>query len=216
MLSLLFFVFFFLNTSFVKFVQNGASAYNFTSNMQLHTNKTPRNSFAGILKEKNADNVCNLSGLKWMKDVILGKRNDHTFPSVVVGDPHLELTEIGVPCEIAKILLVSEHVNRHNMEKLLHCSELQLLQKGHVRVLREGSLVPLHKREELQPGDTFYRPLADGDMVLINRSPSIHQHSLIALYVRVLPLTSYAAHHFVGTLMVIVFMGIFHNQLMQG
>ncbi|NEL99657.1 hypothetical protein G3V84_23695, partial [Escherichia coli] len=59
-----------------------------------------------------------------------------------------------------------------------------------IKVCRKGSPVLLHKKEELQIGDIFYRPLADGDKVLINRPPSIHQHSMIALSVRVLPISS--------------------------
>jgi DNA-directed RNA polymerase-4 subunit 1 len=46
---------------------------------------------------------------------------------------------------------------------------------------------------ELQIRDTIYRPLNDGDIVLINRPPSIHQNSLIALSVKVLPVTSVLA-----------------------
>ncbi|GFZ02157.1 nuclear RNA polymerase D1A [Actinidia rufa] len=44
--------------------------------------------------------------------------------------------------------------------------------------------------DKLQIGDTVYRPLNDGDIVLINRPPSIHQHSFIALSVKVLPINS--------------------------
>ncbi|KAL9328666.1 hypothetical protein ACSQ67_003669 [Phaseolus vulgaris] len=137
-----------------------------------------------------AENACNSSGLRWIKDVILGKRNDSTFRTVVVGDPSLELSEIGIPCHIAESLQVSEYVNRQNLEKLLYCCELRLLEKGQINVCRKGSSIHLFKKEDLQIGDQFYRPLCDGDKVLINRPPSIHQHSMIALTVRVLPISS--------------------------
>ena len=158
--------------------------------MQLHPDKTPSNSFADIQQRKNAENACNSSGLRWMKDVVLGKRNDSSFRSVVVGDPDLELSEIGIPCQIAESLQVSEYVNRQNLERLLYCCELRMIEKGHIKVCRKGSPVVLYKKEELQIGDMFYRPLGDGDKVLINRPPSIHQHSMIALSVKVLPISS--------------------------
>ncbi|XP_019447260.1 PREDICTED: DNA-directed RNA polymerase IV subunit 1-like [Lupinus angustifolius] len=158
--------------------------------MQLNPDQTPSNSFADIQKRKNAENVCNSSGLKWMKDVVLAKRNDHSFRAVVVGDPDLELSEIGIPFQIAERLQVPEHVNMQNKEKLFYYCELLLLVKGHIKVCRKGSPVLLHKKEHLKIGDIFYRPLDDGDIVLINRPPSIHQHSLIALSVRALPISS--------------------------
>ncbi|KAL2348086.1 hypothetical protein Fmac_002086 [Flemingia macrophylla] len=157
---------------------------------KLNPDKTPTSVFADIQQRKVAENAFNSSGLRWIKDVVLGKRNDSTFRTVVVGDPDLELGEIGIPCQIAESLQVSEYVNRQNKEKLLYCCELRLLEKGQVNVSRMGKPVLLYKKEDLQVGDIFYRPLHDGDKVLINRPPSIHQHSMIALTVRVLPLSS--------------------------
>ncbi|XP_027361635.1 DNA-directed RNA polymerase IV subunit 1 [Abrus precatorius] len=146
--------------------------------------------FADIQQRKVAENACNSSGLRWIKDVVLGKRNDSSFRTVVVGDPDLELSEIGIPCQVAESLQVSEYVNRHNKERLLYCCELRLLEKGQIDVCRKGSPVVLYRKEDVQIGDIFYRPLSDGDKVLINRPPSIHQHSMIALTVRVLPISS--------------------------
>ncbi|KAK7317076.1 hypothetical protein RJT34_01003 [Clitoria ternatea] len=157
---------------------------------KLNPDRTPNSIFADIEKKKIAENACSSSGLRWIKDVVLGKRNDSIFRTVVVGDPELELSEIGIPCQIADSLQVSEYVNRQNKEKLLYCCELRLLEKGQINVCRKGNSVLLHKKEDLQIGDLFYRPLNDGDKVLINRPPSIHQHSMIALTVRVLPISS--------------------------
>ncbi|KAI9076919.1 hypothetical protein K1719_041081 [Acacia pycnantha] len=157
---------------------------------KLNPDRTPENSFAALQKRKIKENACTSSGLRWMKDVILGKRNDHSFRTVVIGDPNLELGQIGIPSQIAENLLVSEHVNRQNKEKLLDRCGLLLLDKGHIRVSRNSKPLLLYKKEDLKIGDTIYRPLRDGDMVLINRPPSIHPHSLIALFVKVLQ-TSY-------------------------
>ncbi|KAE9613175.1 putative DNA-directed RNA polymerase [Lupinus albus] len=158
---------------------------------RLNPDKTPSNNiFADIQKRRVGENACNSSGLRWMKDVVLGKRNSSSFRTVVVGDPDLELSEIGLPCQIAESLEVGEHVNRQNREKLFDCCELRMLEKGHINICRKGSPIKLFKKEDLKIGDIFYRPLTNGDIVLINRPPSIHQHSMIALSVRVLPISN--------------------------
>ena len=96
--------------------------------MQLNPDKTPNSIFADIQQRKIGENAFNSSGLRWIKDVVLGKRNDSSFRTVVVGDPDLELSEVGIPCHIAESLQVSEYVNRQNREKLLYCCELRLLE----------------------------------------------------------------------------------------
>ncbi|CAN6970992.1 unnamed protein product [Brassica rapa subsp. trilocularis] len=131
-----------------------------------------------------------LRGLRFMKDVLLGKRSDHTFRTVVVGDPSLKLNEIGIPRSIAERLQVSENLNDWNRERLVTSCFHKLLEKGETHVRRGGRLVGIRAIEDLQTGDSFLRTLKDGDTVLMNRPPSIHQHSLIAMSVKVLPTTS--------------------------
>lgn len=131
-----------------------------------------------------------LCGLRFMKDVLLGKRSDHTFRTVVVGDPSLKLQEIGIPRRIAERLQVSENLNNWNRERLVTSCFHRLLEKGEVHVRRGDSLVAIRVIDDLQTGDNIFRTLMDGDTVLMNRPPSIHQHSLIAMSVRVLPTTS--------------------------
>lgn len=143
--------------------------------------------------KKSNDYINNASGLRWIKDVVLGKRNDHAFRMVIVGDPNLKLDEIGIPCHIAERLQISECLTAWNWEKLSTCFEVRCFEKGEMHVRREGSLVRVRETKELQIGDIIYRPLNDGDIVLINRPPSIHQHSLIAFCVKVLPVTSVLA-----------------------
>ncbi|PSR91523.1 DNA-directed RNA polymerase IV subunit like [Actinidia chinensis var. chinensis] len=130
------------------------------------------------------------SGLKHIKELLLGKRSDHVFRMVIVGDPNIKLSEIGIPCHIAERLHVSEHLNSWNSEKLNTCCNLRILEKGEIFVRRKDNLLRVTSMDKLQIGDTVYRPLNDGDIVLINRPPSIHQHSFIALSVKVLPINS--------------------------
>ncbi|CAN8245311.1 unnamed protein product [Cochlearia groenlandica] len=131
-----------------------------------------------------------LCGLRFMKDVLLGKRSDHTFRTVVVGDPSLKLQEIGIPRKVAGRLQVSESLNNWNRERLVTSCFQKLLEKGEVHVRRGDSLVAIRAIDDLQTGDNIFRTLQDGDTVLMNRPPSIHQHSFIAMSVKVLPTTS--------------------------
>ncbi|XP_058221761.1 DNA-directed RNA polymerase IV subunit 1 isoform X2 [Rhododendron vialii] len=130
------------------------------------------------------------SGLRHIKELLLGKRSDHAFRMVIVGDPNIKLSEIGVPCHIAERLQISEHLNSWNWEKLNTCSNLRILERGEIYVRRKDQLVAVNNMGKLQIGDLVHRPLNDGDVVLINRPPSIHQHSFIALSVKVLPVNS--------------------------
>ncbi|KAK9668219.1 hypothetical protein RND81_13G042300 [Saponaria officinalis] len=136
------------------------------------------------------ENECplNTSASKWMKEVVLTKRSDHIVRSVVTGDPNLKVWEIGIPCRIAERLQISDHLNPWNREKLTNSCNLRMLEKGEVYVRRKGELVRVCRMEDFQLGDLIRRPLSDGDVMLINRPPSIHQHSMLALYVKILPI----------------------------
>ncbi|VFQ77049.1 unnamed protein product [Cuscuta campestris] len=140
--------------------------------------------------EATQDTISTASGLKFIKELIIGKRTDNAFRMVVVGDPKLHLNELGVPCYVAENLQVGEQLTPLNAEKLTETCDVIILKKGFVVVRRNGELIRVTALEKLEKGDMVYRPLVDGDVVLINRPPSIHQHSLIALFVKVLPLSS--------------------------
>lgn len=109
---------------------------------------------------------------------------------VVTGDPNIKPGEIGIPCHVAERLQISEHLNKYNWERLKACSSLCLLEKGVLVVRRNGDLTSLHRINALKLGDIINRPLSDGDVVLVNRPPSTHPHSMIALSVKVLPVSS--------------------------
>ncbi|XP_055821431.1 DNA-directed RNA polymerase IV subunit 1 [Solanum dulcamara] len=130
------------------------------------------------------------TGLKYVKELVLAKRTNHAFRMVVVGDPNIELGEIGIPCHVAENLHMAESVSLRNWERMTDLCDLMILQRGGILVRRNGDLVRISVMDRLQRGDIIHRPLIDGDVVLINRPPSIHQHSLIALSVRILPINS--------------------------
>ncbi|KAK9121359.1 hypothetical protein Syun_018976 [Stephania yunnanensis] len=166
---------------------------------KLLDHKTPTNEFS--LHVRDCFNISKLhsvkpansdsrSGLKWIKEVLLGKRTDYAFRMTLVGDPRLKLCEIGVPHGIAERLLISESLNTWNWGKLNAWCNLCLFERRMVNVRRNGSLISIYRANELELGDIVYRHLDEGDIVLINRPPSVHQHSIIALSVKMLPVNS--------------------------
>ncbi|KAI4303490.1 hypothetical protein MLD38_039113 [Melastoma candidum] len=138
-------------------------------------------------KKNSRDVDFGSSGLRFMKDGVLGKRSDHCFRMVVTGNPNIKVNEVGIPCEVAERLQISETVTRWNIEKLRDFCSPQFFEMGEIRVKRKGRLAVLRDVEDLMLGDIVLRPLNDGDIALINRPPSIHQHSHVALNVKILP-----------------------------
>jgi len=131
---------------------------------------------------------------------LAGKRVNYSSRSVISPDPFLELNEIGVPLEIAKVITVAEGVTTSNLELM---KEL-ILSKGYPGanyIIRPDGkrkkITPDLKEEileELQPGYIVERHLQDGDIVLFNRHPSLHKQSLMAHYVKVLPYKTFRLH----------------------
>ncbi|KAM0862546.1 hypothetical protein ACQ4PT_045198 [Festuca glaucescens] len=168
---------------------------------KLHSKKTDKESSTGMY------------GMKWMKDAILSKRSDNAFRTTMVGDPKIRLHEIGISMDLASNLVVSEHVNSYNIESLnLKCS-LHLRAKKILFTRRNEELIHVKKTNQLQIGDIVYRPLQDGDIILINRPPSVHQHSLIALSAKLLPVQSVVS---INPLCCAPFMGDFDGDCLHG
>jgi len=132
---------------------------------------------------------------------IAGKRVNYSGRTVISPDPSLEINEVGVPFEIARIVTVSEKVNDLNLNKLK-----KLIQKGSEYPGANYVIRPDGRRkkisnelkeeiiEELKPGYKVERHLQEGDIVLFNRHPSLHRGSLMAHFVKVLPGRTFRMH----------------------
>ncbi|CAL5015352.1 unnamed protein product [Urochloa decumbens] len=152
-------------------------------------------------------------GMKWLKDAVLSKRSDNAFRSIMVGDPKIRLWEIGIPENLASNLVVSEHVSSYNLENINLKCNLHLVSKEELFVRRNGKLMFIRKANQLEVGDIVYRPLHDGDQILINRPPSVHQHSLISLSTKILPIQSVVS---INPLCCMPFLGDFDGDCLHG
>ncbi|NBO59412.1 MAG: DNA-directed RNA polymerase subunit A' [Flavobacteriia bacterium] len=128
---------------------------------------------------------------------IQGKRVEFSARSVITPDPNLSIGEIGVPEKIAMNLTVPERVTIYNKEQMY-----KLIQNGADKypgaktlIKADGRMISLKhvNRMEivLKTGDTVNRHLADGDIILFNRQPTLHRMSMMGHRVKVLPYNTF-------------------------
>jgi DNA-directed RNA polymerase I subunit RPA1 len=131
---------------------------------------------------------------------MMGKRVNFACRSVISPDPYIGTNEIGIPLYFAKTLTYSTPVTNLNvseMRRLVIRGPNQYPGACWVK-LANGRRIDLAKMQQLKreaiaarlnsgEGIAYVgRQLRDGDMVLMNRQPSLHKPSIMAHYVRVL------------------------------
>ena len=128
---------------------------------------------------------------------IQGKRVEFSARSVITPDPNLSIAEIGVPTKIAMNLTVPERVTIYNKEQMY-----KLIQNGadtypgaKTIVRPDGRMISLkhvnRKEIVLHLNDVVNRHLADGDIILFNRQPTLHRMSMMGHRVKVLPFNTF-------------------------
>ncbi len=132
---------------------------------------------------------------------IAGKRVNYSGRTVISPDPFININEVGIPYEIAKIVTVAETVNDLNINKLKKLIEKGEEYPGANYIIRPDGkrkkIAPELKEEiigEISPGYIVERHLNEGDVVLFNRHPSLHRGSLMAHFVKVLPGKTFRVH----------------------
>lgn len=113
---------------------------------------------------------------------LMGKRINYCLRTVVTTGADLDMDQVGVPREMAKILTVPERVTLARREELE-----ALMAAGHVRQVvdeRTGAMTAIteHNRDKvlLLPGMVVERHLRDGDYMPTNRQPTLHMPSIMA------------------------------------
>jgi DNA-directed RNA polymerase subunit A' len=132
-----------------------------------------------------------------------GKRVDFSSRTVISPDPNLDLGEVGVPETVAKKLTIPEIVTEWNIERMreLVINGPDKFPGVNYIVRPDGVKIRLDFVEDrsiiaqnLEVGYLVERHLADDDIVMFNRQPSLHQMSIMAHYVRVLPGKTFRLH----------------------
>lgn len=139
---------------------------------------------------------------------MMGKRVNYAARSVISPDPNIETSEIGVPPVFAKKLTYPEPVTSHNfrdlqqavingVEKWPGASAIEN-ENGQIVNLRNKSaeervafanqlLAPSTNNFGNVRNKKVHRHLTNGDVVLMNRQPTLHKPSIMGHRVRVLP-----------------------------
>lgn len=139
---------------------------------------------------------------------MMGKRVNYAARSVISPDPNIETNEIGVPPVFARKLTFPEPVTSHNFKDLQQAvingvekwpgasaienengQTINLLNKSlEDRIaLANQLLAPTNNTSSGLRNKKVHRHLANGDVVLMNRQPTLHKPSIMGHRVRVLP-----------------------------
>ncbi|KAF2272221.1 DNA-directed RNA polymeras-like protein I subunit [Westerdykella ornata] len=168
------------------------------------------NPVQGLAGRSNADGIKQSLEKKegLFRKNMMGKRVNFAARSVISPDPNIETNEIGVPPVFAKKLTYPEPVTNHNFYDLKE-AVLNGPDKwpGAVAIENEhGQVIALRKKnyEERQAlanqllapssinvngsrNKKVHRHLNNGDIVIMNRQPTLHKPSMMAHRARVLP-----------------------------
>lgn len=125
------------------------------------------------------------------------KRVDHTGRTVITSDSSVRHNQLRVPVAMATNLTFPEVVTPHNIEKMT-----ELVLRGRDQYPGANAVIPMSRyradsrilpidlryRKEstkLHYGDIVHRHLINGDLVLLNRQPTLHKQSMMAFYIKV-------------------------------
>src|ERR671921_130485 len=132
-----------------------------------------------------------------------GKRVDFSSRTVISPDPNLQISNVGVPVDVAKKLTIPETVSQWNLERLksLVVNGPNIYPGANYIIRPDGVKIRLDYvsdrktiSDSIVAGYMVERHLSDGDIVIFNRQPSLHRMSIMAHYVRVLPYRTFRLH----------------------
>ena len=135
---------------------------------------------------------------------LMGKRVNFSARSVIAPDPYIATDEVGVPEIFAKTLSFPERVTDYNKDRLSQaiingCDKYPGAnfvidpngQTFQLKNMKEGRRQAIANQIYQEPdGDlpwTVGRHAINGDYVLINRQPTLHRVSILAMKTKVLP-----------------------------
>ncbi|RFU34543.1 hypothetical protein B7463_g1831, partial [Scytalidium lignicola] len=169
-----------------------------------------RNPVQGAAGKKNEDGIKQKLEKKegLFRKNMMGKRVNFAARSVISPDPNIETNEIGVPPVFAKKLTYPEPVTSHNFKEMRQ-AVINGVDKwpGAAAIENEnGQVINLRSRTQderlalanqlLAPSSNHtngarnkkvHRHLTNGDVVLMNRQPTLHKPSIMGHRARVLP-----------------------------
>ncbi len=132
-----------------------------------------------------------------------GKRVNFASRTVISPDPNLDISEVGVPIDVAKKLTIPETVSEWNIARLKRLilngpnnypGANYIIRPDGVKIRLDYVTDRQPVADSLAPEYIVERHLSDGDIVMFNRQPSLHRMSIMAHFVRVLPYRTFRLH----------------------
>jgi DNA-directed RNA polymerase I subunit RPA1 len=169
-----------------------------------------RNPIQGAAGKKNEDGIKQKLEKKegLFRKNMMGKRVNFAARSVISPDPNIETNEIGVPPVFAKKLTYPEPVTSHNFKDMQQ-AVINGIEKwpGAAAIENEnGQVINLRSKSQDERlalanqllassnnsangvrNKKVHRHLTNGDVVLMNRQPTLHKPSIMGHRARVLP-----------------------------
>lgn len=167
----------------------------------VHTNFDNESSILPKSEQRNKVTKSLSSRLKGkegrVRNNLMGKRCNFSSRTVITADPTTNMNELRVPVRIAKILTYPEVVTPNNIDKLtelvrngrdVYPGANFIFPVGSMNSDRRVMPIDLRYRKEnkLRFGDIVERQLVDGDVVLLNRQPTLHKLSMMAFKIKVI------------------------------
>ncbi|KAF2147473.1 uncharacterized protein K452DRAFT_314616 [Aplosporella prunicola CBS 121167] len=169
-----------------------------------------RNPVQGAAGKKNEDGIKQKLEKKegLFRKNMMGKRVNFAARSVISPDPNIETNEIGVPPVFAMKLTYPEPVTNHNFYELKEAVlngpnkwpgaaaienengqviNLNLKNYEERQALANQLLAPSNTSVNGARNKKVHRHLNNGDVVIMNRQPTLHKPSMMAHRARVLP-----------------------------
>ncbi|KAI1780577.1 beta and beta-prime subunits of DNA dependent RNA-polymerase [Hypoxylon cercidicola] len=169
-----------------------------------------RNPIRGAAGKRNEDGIKQKLEKKegLFRKNMMGKRVNYAARSVISPDPNIETSEIGVPPVFAKKLTYPEPVTSHNFREMQQAvingvdtwpgAAAIENENGQIINLKNKSaddrialanqlLAPSSHEFAGVKGKKVHRHLGNGDVVLMNRQPTLHKPSIMGHRARVLP-----------------------------
>ena len=124
---------------------------------------------------------------------LMGKRVDFTGRTVITGDSYINLDELGIPKIISKKLTIPTIVHKFNIERMSSLVDsiskdlkANTILKGYNKKidLRYKSATSIIL---LKYGFIIEKHLEDGDVLILNRQPSLHKMSMMGHKIKILP-----------------------------
>lgn len=125
---------------------------------------------------------------------LLGKRSSYILRTVITGDPTIKIDEVGIPIECATQIDIPEVVTLNNIARLSlyfingtkkYPGCKRIIKKYETRI-KQIKYLQDHATYKLQVGDIVYRDMIDGDVVNLNRQPSLLFASIAGMKVKVM------------------------------